>query len=105
MNKSDNEAWFDRNWLFMGGPTPEEEYRFHPSRKWRFDRAWPDKKVALEVEGKGHAKWNRYHSDIEKYNEAARLGWTVIRLSFLDIGKEDFTTLDILKDVLDKEER
>ena len=31
------------------GGTPE--YRFHPTRKWRFDYAWPENKIALEVEG------------------------------------------------------
>ena len=32
-------------------PTPEVEYRFAPPRRWRFDFAWVDQKVAVEVEG------------------------------------------------------
>tara|TARA_R110002126_G_scaffold288065_2_gene441348 strand:+ start:900 stop:1049 length:150 start_codon:yes stop_codon:yes gene_type:complete len=32
-----------------GIPTPEAEYRFHPTRRWRFDFARPDKKLAVEV--------------------------------------------------------
>ena len=28
-----------------------KEYLFHPTRKWRFDYAIPDHKIALEVEG------------------------------------------------------
>lgn len=27
------------------------EYRFHPTRKWRFDFAIPHIKVAIEIEG------------------------------------------------------
>ena len=27
------------------------EYRFHPSRDWRFDFAIPSRRVAVEVEG------------------------------------------------------
>ena len=34
-------------------PTPEREYKFHPSRRWRFDFAWPALylRIAVEVEG------------------------------------------------------
>ena len=28
-----------------------KEYKFHPVRKWRFDYAIPEHKIALEVEG------------------------------------------------------
>ena len=30
----------------MGCPIPTSEYRFHPYRKWRFDYAFVDKKLA-----------------------------------------------------------
>ena len=65
-------------------PQPVTEHRFHPERKWRFDYAWPDAKVALEVEG-GVWTGGRLTSsagflkDMEKYNAAARLGWRVLR--------------------------
>lgn len=29
----------------------------------------------------GHAKWNRYHGDVEKYNEASFMGWRLFRLT------------------------
>ena len=62
------------------------EYRFHPERKWRFDFAWPVAKVAVEVEGglwvQGrHNRAQGYERDLEKYNEAALLGWLVLRVS------------------------
>jgi hypothetical protein len=65
-------------------PQPVTEYRFHPTRKWRFDYAWPEKSLALEEEGAiwvqgRHTRGKGYENDIEKYNEAAVLGWTVLR--------------------------
>lgn len=67
-----------------GIPRPVEEYKFHPDRRWRFDAAWPDAKVALEVEGGvwtggRHTSSAGFLKDIEKYNAAARLGWRVLR--------------------------
>lgn len=69
------------------GLKPEREYRFHPSRKWRFDFAWPDVKLALEVEGgtaagKGrHSHGDGFVRDCQKYNAAALLGWRVLRFT------------------------
>jgi len=37
-------------------PEPESEYRFHPVRKWAFDRAWPTWKIAFEIEGGGFGR-------------------------------------------------
>ena len=33
------------------GYTPKEEYRFHPKRRWRFDMAILEHKIAIEIEG------------------------------------------------------
>lgn len=64
---------------------PVAEYRFHPSRKWRFDFAFPDHKLAVEIEGNAwHVNGGGRHmqdSDMEKYNAAASLGWRVFRFS------------------------
>lgn len=65
---------------------PEREYRFHPVRKWRFDFAYPDKKIAVECEGgvwtRGrHTRGMGFIQDCEKYNEATLMGWRVLRYS------------------------
>jgi very-short-patch-repair endonuclease len=62
------------------------EYKFHPTRRFRFDFAWPDHFLALEIEGgiysRGrHVRPVGFKNDCEKYNEAAILGWTVIRVT------------------------
>lgn len=61
-----------------------KEYQFHPKRKWRFDYAIPDHKIALEVEGgvwtQGrHVRPQGFLGDIEKYNTATLMGWRVFR--------------------------
>ncbi len=66
------------------GVQHEREYRFHPKRRWRFDAAFPEAKVAIEIEGgvwiRGrHNRASGFLKDCEKYNEAAALGWRIIR--------------------------
>lgn len=65
-------------------PKFEREFKFHPTRKWRFDFAWPESKVAVECEGAvwtngRHTRGSGFVKDMEKYNEAALLGWRVLR--------------------------
>ena len=62
------------------------EHRFHPVRRWRFDFALIDYKLAIEVEGgvwtKGrHTRPTGFIKDMEKYNAAAALGWRVLRFT------------------------
>lgn len=59
---------------------------FHPTRKWRFDYAWIPQAVAVECEGGvwsggRHTRGGGFIKDMEKYNEAARLGWRVFRFT------------------------
>lgn len=67
-----------------GLPPPEREFRFADGRRWRFDFAWADRQVALEVEGGTwangrHTRGAGYEADAEKYNAAALAGWRVFR--------------------------
>ncbi|MFL5811344.1 MAG: hypothetical protein ACJ749_17610 [Flavisolibacter sp.] len=72
-------AWCQANKL-----TLEKEFAFHPERKWRFDFAILEKKVAIEYEGlmsekSRHTTVTGYTGDAEKYNAAQSLGWKVLR--------------------------
>jgi len=70
------------------------EYRFHPVRRWRFDYAFPDKKVYLEVDGGifgfyvtnkttgerklivgGHNYGGQIRNEHAKRNAATVMGW------------------------------
>lgn len=81
----------------------EMEYRFHPVRRWRFDYALPDYKIALEVEG-GVWTGGRHNmplgflSDIEKYNTATLMGWRVVRVVPKDLYKS--STFDMLSSLI-----
>lgn len=83
-----------------GIPTPAYEVFFHPDRKWRFDIAWPEYNVAIEVEGGvwsggRHTRASGFVKDMEKYNEAAARGWKVLRCQPNDLCTVAFT--DIIK--------
>lgn len=64
----------------------EQEYKFHTKRKWRADFLITGKKILVEVEGGiwsggRHTRGKGYLADMEKYNEAAIMGFTVLRFS------------------------
>lgn len=78
--------------VHLKGPPLQREYYFHSERRWRFDYAIPEIKVAIEIEGgtKGrHQRIIGFTEDCEKYNAAGLLGWTVFRFSTLMVDKED----------------
>ena len=57
------------------------EYRFHDTRRWRFDAAWPRHMVAIEIDGGQFAPGAGRHaqtSDYEKRNAATAAGWRVL---------------------------
>lgn len=77
---------------------PVAAYRFHLERKWEFDFAWPEVAIAVEIEGGiwrgrgfgsktannpggAHSHPLQILRDIEKYNEAARMGWRIFRFT------------------------
>lgn len=67
-------------------PEPDREVRFHTVRQWRFDFAYIDSKIAIEVEGGQwsggrHTRGAGYEEDTIKYNEATLLGWKVYRFT------------------------
>lgn len=83
-NKEKLEGAFLREWCSMEQPmpTPVREYRFHPVRKWRWDFAWEDIKLAVEIHGGGqrgrHASVAGMTADCDKHNAAVSLGWRVL---------------------------
>jgi very-short-patch-repair endonuclease len=77
---------FEELWKQADGPELVKEHQFHPLRKWKFDYAHLDTKVAIEIEGGvwtngRHVRGSGFIGDAEKYNTAAMHGWAVIRLA------------------------
>lgn len=81
----------------------EREFRFHKTRKWRFDLAWPDYKVAVEIDGGQFKKFGGRHArdtDREKINNAVILGWSVLRFSGEMIKKDPVLCIDQLNTLI-----
>lgn len=69
-----------------GLPVGVAELMFHDERDWRFDRAWPDLALAVEIEGGiysggRHTRGYGYEQDLVKYAEATVQGWRLLRVS------------------------
>jgi very-short-patch-repair endonuclease len=86
--QADKAPMFDYYWRMFGGdlPRPKPEVNFDAciGRKHRFDWAWPEYRVAVEVDGGQYSKFGGRHSsdaDREKLNIAASLRWLVFRFS------------------------
>lgn len=105
-----------------GLPAPEAEYKFHPTRKWRFDFAWSGYtsphsmgysnswntnpidgtselvQVCLEVDGGiwirgGHNRGAQMLKTWEKENEAVCMGWRILRCQPDDLCTQDTVRL------------
>lgn len=99
--KARRERWeleYLRDITALGVPAPQREFRFHPTRQWRFDFAWPASLFAVEVEGlvprhdrDGEERHGRHQTiggmqaDLVKYAEATVLGWRLLRVSQADV--------------------
>lgn len=69
-----------------GLPVGEGQYRFVPGRQYRFDRCWPDRKVAAECQGAvwvngAHSRGSGVQRDCLKLSIAAAMGWRVLPLT------------------------
>lgn len=80
-------------------PRPVAEFRFHPVRRWRFDWAWPEHKVAVEIDGgQWKAGGGRHNTDAdrEKLNTAAAMGWRVLRFSHKALSEQPGDCIELL---------
>ena len=61
------------------GTRPEREFKFRSDRKWSFDLAYVDQRLAIEINGRHHLKHGAHRKDCEKINAAHAAGWTVLQ--------------------------
>jgi len=91
MPPSDLEASFALYWRVLHPqlPLPQTQYQGIEGRRFRFDFAWPESKVAVECQGgtwaegqkRGHTRGSMYEKDCEKLALATAQGWSVFYLT------------------------
>lgn len=86
-----------------GLPAPIDEFRFAAPRRWRFDFAWPEYNLALEIQGGiwiggRHSRGATLVKEWEKLNTAAELGWRVVYCQPKDSAKPE--TIAMIKRAL-----
>ena len=84
--RSEGEILFSHILKELSVPGWEEEYVFFEGRRFRFDFAWPNFLIAVEIEGGTysmgrHTRGSGFAKDCEKYNLAALDGWQVYRFT------------------------
>jgi very-short-patch-repair endonuclease len=84
-------------------PAPTRQYRAVPARRWKWDLAWPDHSLLMEVDGGtfvygGHNRGVRIDGDAEKQSAAAALGWRCMRVTkhMIDSGR----AIELLEEAL-----
>ena len=67
-----------------------QQYKFHPTRRWRLDFADTETLVCVEIDGgefmtgkktSAHNRGARRVQDYEKRNSATEMGWAVLQLT------------------------
>lgn len=93
----------DAYYRTLGLPKPVFELVFAPPRRWRFDIAWPDHKLAIEVQGGiftggRHTRGAALIKEHEKLNKSASMGWRVLFIQPCDLCMND--TIILIKESL-----
>ena len=86
----------------------EREYRFHPTRRWRFDFAWPAQRAAVEVDGGRWAPGGGRHStpgDYQKLRQAVLLSWRVLAFQSSEVESDPQACIDDIIRLLGDERR
>ena len=81
-------------------PEPEREYHFN---QWRFDFAWPESQVAVEIDG---GRWmtggGRHATDADhwKITSATATGWRVLQITVTMFRADPWRVLKLLEATL-----
>ena len=105
------EAYFAYLWGLRnaGLPDPVREYPFALPRRFRFDFAWPDERVAVEIHGATyaqgrHTRGSGFERDCEKRNLATHLGWRLYEFTKQMLEEEPDRWLGMVIEALSGDE-
>lgn len=85
----------------------ESEFKFLKNRKFRFDFAQKELKIAIEIEGGAytngrHTRGKGFISDMQKYNLATLNGWQLLRFTPQQTNKIE--TIEMIKQLIESSE-
>jgi len=97
------DAWV-KDYGSLGMPLPTLQHQFHPTRKWKFDFAFVEQRLAIEIQGGafvngGHNRAPQQAKDYEKHNAAVSLGWRVLFFNTMQLKDID-SVVDFVAEVL-----
>ena len=73
----------------------------HPFGPWKIDLAFPERKVAVEVDGWAwHVDADRFRADRRKQNALVRAGWDPLRFTWHDLDGHPATVLAEVREAL-----
>lgn len=83
----------------------QEEFKFHPKRRWRLDFAFPLHRLGVEIDGGlwlekgGHTTGKGYQGDRDKDEAALLMGWRIYRCTPQTVksGRAVQTIIELLK--------
>lgn len=86
-------------------PAYEREYKGIPGRRYSFDFAYPNQKLAIELEGgvynQGrHTRGAGYEGDCRKYNLMTLHGWRLLRFTSGMLDSEPEQCIDMVRKAL-----
>lgn len=107
--KSHLEEGFIRTFeaVAAASPRPERQFKFHPSRKWRLDFAWPLYRLAVEIDGGifvggGHNRGMQFAGDADKQNALVLMGWRLLRFTTIHLRKQPVQCCEMVVELLGK---
>ena len=106
---NDKAGIFLQDWIYITRNdaerwAPQPEYKFHGTRRWRFDWAFPEQMVAVEVDGgqwTAHGGRHMTDKDRDKGNHAAALGWRVLHFSPEQLERDPAGCVELVQQALD----
>jgi very-short-patch-repair endonuclease len=96
-----------------GLPQAVREFRFaknyNPPRQWRFDFAWPEHHVAVEIDGGifvggGHNRGLQFSDNADKLNAATVNGWKILKFTTLSLREKPVQCIELVASLLSQQE-
>lgn len=84
------------------------EYRGIPGRMFRFDFAFPEDRIAVEIHGGNwtggrHTRGKGFETDLEKKRLAILHGWRVLEFTASEAAKRPFVVADHVRALIEGE--